>query len=68
MFNAIVKVKMNDEIKFLKYRNVKNINSLLKYIEGKGYSIEYLNLYSTKTREKIYAANGHYLKHNSVEL
>jgi hypothetical protein len=68
MFNAIVKTKFNGDIKFLKYRNVKNINALLKYIEGKGYSIEYLNLYSTKTREKIYAANGHYLKHNDVQL
>lgn len=68
MFNAIIKVKLNSEIKFLKYRNIKNINSLLKYLEGKGYIIEYLNLYSTKTREKMYAANGHYLKNNNVEL
>ena len=69
MYKVIVKVFENGskEAKFLKYRNVRHLNKLIDYLESKGYTVDYLNVYSQKTLEKIYSANRKQLQ-NGVEL
>jgi hypothetical protein len=69
MYKVIVKVFENGakDAKFLKYRNVRHLNKLIEYLESKGYTVDYLNVYSQKTLEKIYAGNRKQLQ-NGVEL
>lgn len=51
--NIIFKVfDSNGEVKFLKYRGVTNLNNLINYTL-KAYSIDYINIYDKKTKERI---------------
>lgn len=52
--NIILKVFLSDlkTVKFLKYRNVTNLNSLLSHVE-KSYKIDYINLYDKESKERI---------------
>ena len=49
-FNAIAFFP-NQEKKFIKYRNVKNINSLVRYLQKHG--AKHVNVYNAKTKEFI---------------
>lgn len=50
--NVILKIKDLDGFKFIKYRNVTDLNNLLAYVE-KRHEIDYINLYDSITKEKI---------------
>jgi len=53
--NVILKCfDLNDlnNVSFLKYRSVTNLNNLLLYVE-KSYKIDYINIYDHSTKEKI---------------
>jgi len=51
--NVILKCYYNNEVVFLKYRNVNKLNSLFQLLENRGYKIDFVNLYNAKTKEKI---------------
>jgi len=51
--NVILKVyDSSNQVRFLKYRGVTNVVSLIDYL-SKMYIIDYLNLYDKKTKEKL---------------
>jgi len=53
-FNVIIQIKDKDKsIKFLKYRHVNKIDSLITYLEKKGFEVLYINLYNEKTKIKL---------------
>lgn len=52
-FNVILKCLKNEQIVFLKYRNVNRLNNLFQLLQEQGYKIDYVNLYDTKTKQKI---------------
>jgi len=52
-FNVILKCIKNEQIVFLKYRNVNRLNNLFQLLQEQGYKIDYVNLYDTKTKQKI---------------
>ncbi len=52
-YNVILQVKDQSEIKFYKYRHVNKVDSLIDYLEKKGIEVLFVNIYNTKTKEKI---------------
>jgi hypothetical protein len=59
-YNVILKVIRKDKPVFLKYRNVNRLEKLFEMVEARGEKISYVNLYNSKTKEKIrsYAYTG----------
>lgn len=68
LYNIITKAAKDGQSKFLKYRNVNNVNKLLAYIEKQGYKIEYVNLYNAKTKAKMYKCSGKHYEQNGIDL
>jgi hypothetical protein len=70
MYNIVAKVieANSGKIKWLKYHNVKHLNSIVLYIEKKGFTIDYLNVYNAKNKEKVWGANRKQLETSSLEL
>jgi hypothetical protein len=52
-YNVILKVIRNGETVFLKYRTVNRLEKLFQVVEESGCTIEYVNLYDAKTKERI---------------
>jgi hypothetical protein len=52
-YNVILKTVREGQTTFLKYRSVTRLGKLLQFVEAKGYSIKYVNLYDGKTKEKL---------------
>jgi hypothetical protein len=52
-YNVILKVIRGGKIAFLKYRKVNRLDKLFQYVESQNQRIEYVNLYDSRTKEKI---------------
>jgi hypothetical protein len=59
-YNVILKCLKNEQVVWLKYRMVNRLNNLFELVEANGYKIDYVNLYDSKTKQKIesYAYSG----------
>jgi hypothetical protein len=52
-YNIILKVSQNGQIRFLKYRTVNRLEKLFAAVEANGCTIEYVNVYDAKTKERV---------------
>lgn len=56
-YNLILRVKdSTGNEKFLKYRGVAKVRKLVSWLTEKGYTIEFVNVYDNKTKEKLYSS------------
>lgn len=52
-YNVILKCFRGEEVVWLKYRTVNRLNNLFELVEANGYKIDYVNIYDSKTKQKI---------------
>jgi hypothetical protein len=52
-YNVILKCIKHQEVVWLKYRTVNKLSNLFQVVESKGYQIDFVNLYDTRTKQKV---------------
>lgn len=52
-YNVILKCIKHKEVVWLKYRTVNKLSNLFEVVESKGYQIDFVNLYDTRTKQKV---------------